>query len=72
MSKPIFSTRIDDQNPVHTWISVFNRGGLSGTLVVNTDDAEKLVARLERKSREEIDEEQFDDHYAATWLGLAS
>jgi len=49
VSKPIFSTRIDDQNPVHTWISVFNRGGLSGTLVVNTDDVEELVARIEGK-----------------------
>ena len=50
MSKPIFSTRVDDQNPVHTRISIFNRGGNSGVLVVNTDDADELIRRLEGNS----------------------
>jgi hypothetical protein len=45
--KPIFSTRIDDQNPVHTRVTVFNRGGNAGTLTVNTSDAAELIARIE-------------------------
>ena len=48
MSK-LFSTRIDDENPVHTRVTVFNRGGNAGTLCVNTEDVEELVARIEGK-----------------------
>ena len=42
----IFSAHIIDENPVHTRISVFNRGGLAGRLCVNTYDAALLIARL--------------------------
>ena len=45
--KPVISTKTEDQNPVHTRIKVWNRGGLAGTLVVNTDDAAEIIGRLE-------------------------
>jgi len=48
MSK-LFSTRINDSNPVHTTIAVFNRDEQAGTLCVNTEDVEELVARIEGK-----------------------
>ena len=49
MSK-LFSTRIDDENPVHTQVTVFNRGGNAGTLCVNTGDAAELIRRIEGKT----------------------
>ena len=45
--KPVISTKIENQNPVHTAIKVWNRGGLAGTLVVNTDDAAEIIGRLQ-------------------------
>ena len=42
----IFSAHIIDENPVHTRISVFNRGGLAGRLCVNTYDVALLITRL--------------------------
>ena len=45
--KPVISTRIVDQNPVHIRIKVWNRGGLAGTLVVNTADAVEIIGRLQ-------------------------
>lgn len=44
--KPILSARIDDQNAVHTVLTVFNRGGNAGKLTVCTDDAEEIMKRL--------------------------
>ena len=44
--KPTFTVHVTDQNPVHTRIKVYNRGGLSGELVVNTADAQELMDRL--------------------------
>jgi hypothetical protein len=46
MSKPLFSIRIDDQNPKHTRLTVFNRGANAGTLIINTDDLDELQKRL--------------------------
>lgn len=48
--KPVISTKIDDQNPVHTRIKVWNRGKLAGTLIINTDDAAEIIGRLEGAS----------------------
>ena len=44
--KPVFSTRVDDENPVHVRLTVFNRGGNAGQLCVNTADAELLITRI--------------------------
>lgn len=57
MTKPVFSTRVDDQNPVHTRITVFNRGGNAGTLVVNTGDAAELIARIEGKGTSVVNQQ---------------
>jgi len=46
MSNSKWSTRVDDKNPVHTCITVFNHGGNSGQLCVNTEDAFDLQGRL--------------------------
>jgi hypothetical protein len=67
--KPIFSTRIDDQNPAHTRVTVFNRGGNAGTLTVNTSDAAELIARIEGKVSDDVP--TWEDHYAEHWLSLA-
>jgi len=48
--KPVYSVRIDDENPVHVRLTVFNRGGNSGQLCVNTADAELLIERIEGRS----------------------
>ena len=64
--KPVFSTRIDDQNPVHTRITVFNRGGNSGTLVVNTSDASELIARIEEQANE-IQPYNYGDKFDGDW-----
>ena len=55
--KPIISTKIEDQNPVHTRIKVWNRGGLAGTLVVNTSDAVEIIRRLEGDGHTSINQE---------------
>ena len=55
--KPIISTEIDDQNPVHTRIKVWNRGRLAGTLVVNTSDAAEIISRLEGDGHTNINQE---------------
>jgi len=55
--KPIISTKIEDQNPVHTRIKVWNRGGLAGTLVVNTSDAAEIIRRLEGDGHTSISQE---------------
>ena len=44
--KPTFSVEVIDRNDVHTRVKVYNRGGLSGTLVVNTSDAKELMRRI--------------------------
>lgn len=46
MDKPLLTARVEDQNPAHTRIKVWNRGGLAGTLVVGTSDAKRVMARL--------------------------
>jgi len=48
--KPVYTTRIDEKNPVHVRLTVFNRGGNAGQLCVNTADAELLIARIEGRS----------------------
>ena len=55
--KPIISTKIEDQNPVHTRIKVWNRGGFAGTLVVNTSDAAEIVGQLEGDGHTSISQE---------------
>ena len=42
----MFTVRIEDQNPVHTRITVFNRGGNAGTLTINTSDVDEFITRL--------------------------
>ena len=46
MAKKMFTARVESENPVHTRVKVYNYGGYSGTLVVNTDDADELIRRL--------------------------
>ena len=64
--KPVFSVRIDDKNPVHVRLTVFNRGGNAGQLCVNTADAELLVERIEASVEwienqwEKFDKERYD------------
>ena len=48
--KPVYTTRIDERNPVHVRLTVFNRGGNAGQLCVNTADADLLIARIEGRS----------------------
>lgn len=45
-SKPIFSLRLDDLNPRHARVSVFNRGGNAGTLCIDASDLSRLAQRL--------------------------
>jgi len=49
----MWSVKVYDENPVHTWLKVYNYGGLAGTLCVNTGDAPELVARLTTHMRSE-------------------
>ena len=48
MGKAIISSlrRDERSNEVHTYLTVFNRGGNAGTLCVNTSDADVIVKRL--------------------------
>lgn len=46
MSKSLFSLRVDDQNPRHTRLTVFNRGANAGTLTILTDDLDEFQKRL--------------------------
>lgn len=46
MTRPILSARIDDQNDMHTVISVFNRGANCGKLTVSTKDVDEIMRRL--------------------------
>ena len=55
MNKPTFTIRIDDQNPVHARVTVFNRGGSAGQLCINTSDLGTFAKRL-TTSRELIEE----------------
>lgn len=44
--RELLTCRVGDANDVHTRIHVYNRGGYSGTLVVNTRDADEIIERL--------------------------
>ena len=46
MSKPLFSIRIDDQNPKHTRLTIFNRGANAGQLTILTGDFDEFQKRL--------------------------
>ena len=48
MTKPVFSVQVENRNQVHTRVKVFNRGGFSGTVVLNTSDADKFMERVGR------------------------
>lgn len=45
MSKA-FSFRVDDQNVVHTRLTIFNHGANAGVLIISTDDVEEFKSRL--------------------------
>lgn len=49
-NKKMFSVRVEDRNNVHTRIKVYNYGGLSGVLVLNTSDAEEFMRRISTPS----------------------
>lgn len=44
--KEKFTVRIEDQNPVHTRVTVFNYGGNAGTLTINTSDVPEFIRRI--------------------------
>ena len=41
-----FTVRVDREIGEHTWVTVWDRGGFSGQLVVLTADAPELIRRL--------------------------
>ena len=69
--KPIISIKIENQNPVHTRIKVYNRGGLAGTLVVNTDDAAEIIRRLEGDGHTSINQAVGVIERGATVTGIS-
>ena len=44
--KALFSLRLDDLNLKHAQLSVYNRGGLAGTLCIDATDLDILTHRL--------------------------
>ena len=69
MSPLKISTRIDRQNPRHTRISVFQNGGLAGTLTVETEYAQQVIDRLTANPRR-LEEALFDKDKRAVFSCL--
>jgi len=44
--KPHFTVRVESVTGPHTQVTIFNRGGWSGTLVILSQDVEELRRRL--------------------------
>ena len=49
----VLSAKVTEENNVHTRIAVWNRGGYSGELVVNTSDAKAILGALKIEVAEE-------------------
>lgn len=71
MDKPLLTVKVEDRNPAHTRIKVWNRGGLAGTLTINTSDAAVVIGRLlGRAGSLRVRDCRGDDHQAEASGGV--
>lgn len=51
----LFTWRIQDQNPRHTYLTIFQSGGQAGTLVVETEKLDEVLALLGGEDKRLLD-----------------